>query len=222
MRPFSGKGGGSAGHSLPTLMTRVLCYMTTRSCTFSDSLSHKTPPPTTNQPPLFPHQKKFLLLPTQSKSSVLNPSAHRMGWSGRVVDLVSWGLCSMSKCMFHHQKTTVATRDPPSSSLPFKLNNHPNRALEISTNISTKSQTSITQTRTYQVGLSSQRRPWKGPQSQATRETQSLLADSFVHLKQQIHPLPVSVPAHSAFLHGIVLSSEADLSTVHQDATVQV
>lgn len=104
--------------------------------------------------------------------------------------------------MFHHQKTaaiqktTVVTRDPPNSSLPFKLNNHPNRALEISTNISTQSQSSITYTRTYQVGLSSQSSPEKAPQSQATRETflgvvchsQSVLAESFIHLKQQIHP----------------------------------
>lgn len=94
-----------------------------------------------------------------------------MGWSGRGVDLVRWGLWSMSKYMFHHQKTaiqktTVATRDPPNSSLPFKLNNPPNCALEISTNISTQNQT-----RTYQVGLSSQSRLEKASPCQATRET---------------------------------------------------
>lgn len=126
---FPRKCGCHANHPRTISVTHALWSVATHFRIFSDSLSHTNPnrfPQSISQPPLLSHQKFPPLTHSQSRSRVLKPSAHGVGWSCREW---SWWGGSWGECLSHHQKTaatqqqsTAASRDPPNLSLAFKLN----------------------------------------------------------------------------------------------------
>lgn len=126
---FPRKCGRRANHPRTISVTHALWSVATHFRIFSDSLSHTNPnrfPQSISQPPLLSHQKFPPLTHSQSRSRVLKPSAHGVGWSCREW---SWWGASWGECLSHHQKTaatqqqsTAASRDPPNLSLAFKLN----------------------------------------------------------------------------------------------------
>lgn len=125
----------------------------------------------------------------------------------------SVGLETMSEHMSHHlktaasQQTTVAIRNTPNFSLPFKLNKSPNHVLEIRTSV-LKPRRGPSYHTTYQlatlhkVGQESPRGAGHPEDFLGmvcnfwSRLADSLRIHSFIHSFIQ--------PTHSAFLHSIV------------------
>lgn len=139
---FPRKCGRRANHPRTISVTHALWFVATHFRIFSDSLSHTNPnwfPQSISQPPLLSHQKFPPLTHSQSRSRVIKPSAHGVGWSCREWSwwggVMGWVLFPSPEDSCYPATTNCSLQGPTQSFFGFqaKLNNPSNCALEMPT-----------------------------------------------------------------------------------------